>query len=87
MNWKFWERETKLYNITDVGIRYLGPSAALSGQGVFIVYWSAEGIGFGELTFYNKDDKFCCETECLPKEFVKAVMNALLEKNTKYLDL
>jgi hypothetical protein len=55
------------------------------GQG-FVVKWGCIGYGYGELTFY-KDAKnhLVCETECMSRYFVQAVMRELI-KRTIMLD-
>lgn len=59
----------------------------------FRVNWGAKGIGFGQLDFYydkSEDEldeqgeiskrKLRCDNECMSKEFVKAVLNKLIEE-------
>lgn len=45
----------------------------------FIVAWSKPGFGFGELTFYIRDNRVRCHSECTNKKFVKEVMDAFIE--------
>lgn len=86
MNWKFWKHECKEYTITNAYVKYIGPSSHPDIEGVMIIGWSAKGVGFGEIIFYRKNKKFYCETECMSKEFVKAVMDSLLKQDVNYLD-
>jgi len=44
-------------------------------DGGFSLNWAAEGIGFGELIFFNRKDGCECYTECMSKEFVKAALD------------
>lgn len=48
------------------------------GGGGFSVGWSCPDIGFGEVQFSWKEGKFVCDSECMSKEFVSAVMNRLI---------
>lgn len=89
----FSKKVKKEYDITEAWVKYIGPSSHPDCQGVMLVGWVANGIGFGELTFYNKKARknsknytFYCETECMSKEFVNAVMKKLLESGITYLD-
>lgn len=44
------------------------------------IYWSSDKIGFGELTIYkDKNNKIVFDTECMSKDFVKAVLDKLVE--------
>lgn len=55
------------------------------GQGGFVISWSAEGIGWGELTFSKKEDgTVVCDNEIMGAEFCKAVLSAFLD-STKML--
>ena len=51
----------------------------------FVIQWSAQGVGFGELTFtwgldmerlkdYPKQQGFHCDSECMSDEFIHALM-------------
>lgn len=44
----------------------------------FIISWSAN-IGFGEVCFYKKDDKWYADTECMSKDFCKLLFDKFLE--------
>lgn len=46
-----------------------------SNDGGFCLDWGAEDIGFGQLTFYKKDGKTICLTECMSEEFVKQAID------------
>jgi hypothetical protein len=81
MNWQFWKRNKQQYKITDAGIKYIGHSRATNCD-VIIIYWSATGIGFGELVIYQKGAKLYCDSEHMSREFVDAVMKRLLAKAT-----
>ena len=43
--------------------------------GGFTLNWGCENVGFGQLTFYNKNGKCECWTECMSKEFIKAALD------------
>ena len=58
-------------------------STVRGGPAAIIVSWFAKRIddrpiGFGELTFYFREGKLCCETEAMGREFAEAVLKALL---------
>ena len=44
-------------------------------EGGFVLNWAAEGIGFGQLTFFKRGEETECYTECMSDEFVKAVID------------
>lgn len=41
--------------------------------------WSAKGIGFGELYFYEKDGKIYCDNELMGKEFIKRMLCKMVD--------
>lgn len=45
-----------------------------------VVSWAATGIGFGEITLNIKEDKIEIDSECMSKEFVKALLEFALPK-------
>ena len=45
----------------------------------FTVTWSVTGCGFGQFHFYTKDGKTYCSNENMSKEFVKKVLNAMVD--------
>lgn len=45
----------------------------------FTVYWSKTGVGFGQLDFYNKDDKIHISNECMDKRFIKAILCKMVD--------
>ena len=81
------------YNITKAYVQYMGLDGIYTKDnldpkvwpGVLLVNWVCENFGYGQLTFYEKKGRLHCDTECMDKEFVKAVMDKLL-KGAKYLD-
>ena len=42
--------------------------------------WGAEGIGFGQLYFYTKDDVVYCDNELMSKEFIKKVLCNMVDE-------
>ena len=60
--------EIKDLEITDIHI---------TGRG-FIISWSAN-IGFGEVCFYEENDKWYADTECMSKDFCKLLLDKFLE--------
>jgi hypothetical protein len=46
----------------------------------FYISWSVPGTGFGEFVFYNKKDKMMISNEGMGKDFIKKVMNNLIDK-------
>jgi len=44
-------------------------------DGGFTLDWAAEGIGFGQLTFFKRADGCECYTECMSSEFVRAALD------------
>ena len=45
----------------------------------FTVTWSVTGCGFGQFHFYTKDGKTYCSNENMSKEFVKKVLNTMID--------
>lgn len=59
------------------------PLPGHKGSHGFVIQWGAEGIGFGEYTFVQKDDGTIeCETECSGPKFTEALIAAWLKKIT-----
>jgi hypothetical protein len=56
-------------------------------DGGFILNWGVNNLGFGQLTFYNKDGKTTCETECMSKEFIKQALSYFLEHEVQFEDI
>jgi hypothetical protein len=53
------------------------------GRAGFVVSWGMPGTGFGELTFVlGEDGKLILETECMSKDFVKHILNKLIDDAT-----
>ncbi len=49
-------------------------------QNNFGISWGAAGIGFGEFFFYKGEgDKLLCDNECMSKDFIRAVLNKLVD--------
>jgi len=53
-------------------------------KGGFILDWGAEGIGFGQITFYEKKKQLVCDTETMGRSFVKAALLHFLEHSVVY---
>lgn len=53
-------------------------------KGGFILDWGVEGIGFGQITFYEKNGKLTCDTETMGRSFVKAALLHFLENSVVY---
>ena len=49
-------------------------------DGGFIIQWATKGAGFGEATFYLKDGKLRCDSEGMGRDFIKEVINHLLNQ-------
>ena len=49
-------------------------------DGGFSVQWATKEAGFGSLTFYRKDGKLRCDSETTSREFIKEVINHLLDE-------
>lgn len=43
-------------------------------QGVLIIQWSRDGLGFGELTITTRDGKLVLDTECMKLSTVADIM-------------
>jgi hypothetical protein len=44
------------------------------------LYWNEPNTGFGQVdVFYNKDDQLVIDSECMGKEFVKALLGKLVD--------
>ena len=51
----------------------------------FIIEWTCKKIGFGELTFHiDSSGKWQCDTECMSKEFIDAVLKHFFDTQVKY---
>lgn len=46
----------------------------------FVIQWSAENIGWGEIQFWNVDGIPHCESECMSRDFVVCALAALARK-------
>lgn len=53
-------------------------------KGGFILDWGVEGIGFGQITFYEKNNQLACDTETMGRSFVKAALLHFLENSVVY---
>lgn len=52
----------------------------LLSQG-FTLAWGAQGVGFGQLAFYQgKDDKPHCSNECMSREFIRQALNKWVDE-------
>ena len=45
----------------------------------FVITWSTVSGGFGETTFFFKNEKLCCDSESMSKKFVKDVLCKLVD--------
>lgn len=43
------------------------------------INWSVPGIGCGEFYFYTKDDIVHCSNECMGREFIKRILNQMVD--------
>lgn len=51
-----------------------------NNKGGIAISWSADDIGFGEITIVkDKDGSIRIQSECMGKEFVKAVLDKLVD--------
>jgi hypothetical protein len=50
-------------------------------EGDIDISWTAEGIGFGHLAFYEKDGKIYCNNEYMSKGFIRRVLNKLVDES------
>ena len=59
-----------------------GPWKNLTGgnDGGFEIGWGTVSAGFGSLTFYKKDGKLYCDSETLGMDFVRKVMDFLMNQ-------
>jgi len=64
-------------DVTIRGIESWGPHER--NDGGFLVKWSKPHVGFGELSFFIKDGKLHCNTECMGRKFVKQVLKKVAE--------
>jgi hypothetical protein len=45
----------------------------------FQIKWSVKNIGWGEFYFYNKDENIHCSNELMSKEFIKSILNNMVD--------
>lgn len=45
----------------------------------FTLNWYRNGIGFGQIYFYEKNGKLHCESEGMGKQFVKEVLAQMVD--------
>lgn len=58
-----------------------------NNTGGFMLKWACQGIGFGEIAFVQDKKKgLICDTECMSKDFVDAVLKYFLNKSVKFVD-
>lgn len=69
----------KKYEIYDVEAEMYKANEYFSNTMVFRLNWTAN-LGFGELNFYydTKKNEWECDSECMSKEFCKAVLDKWL---------
>ena len=75
--------KTKQYKFESV---CLGGFFSLKGEEGFVLDWKVKGIGFGEISFCKYKNKVVCETECMPKAFIKQAVEFWL-KSLEYKDI
>lgn len=51
-------------------------------DGGFLIRWSCENVGFGEVAFFNKDGQLFCDSECMSDEFVSQLLAYVLKSST-----
>ena len=49
-------------------------------SGGMVVGWKVKGVGFGQLMFRITEGKLEVDTECMPDNFVKAVLRATMNE-------
>ena len=49
-------------------------------SGGMVVGWKCQGVGFGQITFRIKEGGLEVDTECMPDNFVKAVLRATMKE-------
>ena len=71
---------TKKYEIYDVNAEMYECNSNFPNMLGLKLYWNAS-LGFGELSFYynTKTNKWQYDTECMGKEFSKAVLDKWIE--------
>lgn len=50
-------------------------------EGLIDIGWSSRGIGSGHLSFHNDKKQIICNSEFMNRNFVKAVLNELVEQS------
>jgi hypothetical protein len=55
-------------------------------KGWFVIQWGTVSAGFGETTFMMRDGKLFCDTECMSRNFVKAVLAKLVDDTPMDID-
>lgn len=48
-------------------------------EGLIDIGWSTKSAGFGHLSFNNNDGKIHCSSETMSRNFVKEVLNKLVD--------
>ena len=51
-----------------------------------VINWSVKKVGFGEIRFWEKDGKIICDNEGMSKEFIKKILNSLVDKSEFWSD-
>lgn len=74
---------SKKYEITRTKLHTWTNNPKTNG---FTIEWSCKGVGFGELTFYANSSGWQCETECMSKDFINAVLKHFFDTQVKYID-
>ncbi len=49
-------------------------------EGAFTVQWESKSAGFGLTTFYVKGGKIHCDNEAMSRDFLKTVLNKLVDE-------
>jgi hypothetical protein len=47
--------------------------------GAIALAWSAKGIGFGQVVFYEQNGKLMCDNELMSKEFIKRMLCKMVD--------
>ena len=65
-------------NITDTKLGAVFANSQTTG---FCIKWWAKGTGYGEFTFhYDPNNKWHIDNECMSKDFIKAVLCAMVDQ-------
>ena len=65
------------FTITNVKLHCAGKNRHSDGS--FLVQWETVSAGFGTTTFYIKKGKVHCDNETMSRNFLKTVLNKLVD--------